>query len=257
MAHYDLYQELNLNREDTSDAHSNELQRRISLLSPQDTVELDKLSTAQKVLGTPERREQYDRELANPRAEEIGIRRLREFANAPIVNKTTAPSTSGAHVTPVQQTQQQPQNQWQPQQLSAPAPAPQNSGWNQPAAPAPAATSIPRGNSAQNQIDFTVFGVGPSRSRSSSLMWTIGLGIIFLGWLVFLCMLIFDDSGTTQNASELGKSIEAIDKLGAIMFFSYFAILHTIAMTVFLQLMWNIRKIVGKRFGYRSILGDN
>lgn len=131
------------------------------------------------------------------------------------------------------------------------------------AGPVPAASPSPQ------RRPFTVrFAVEPSRQRSESIMWAIGWGIVFLPWLVALLSFIGATIGGAVAGSQASSMMEEYDaieelleldrmvsgmqqiaRLLSLIATGTFAALHTIGCVVFLQLVWTIRKIVGRNQG--------
>lgn len=88
MSHYDLYQDLGLERSHTAAELFQELNSRLQQLDPGAHADRDKLQTVQKILGDAQRRSVYDAQLENASAPTIDIARLREIA----AMQTQAPS---------------------------------------------------------------------------------------------------------------------------------------------------------------------
>ncbi|RAV33613.1 hypothetical protein [Corynebacterium heidelbergense] len=92
--------------------------------------------------------------------------------------------------------------------------------------------------SSQNpsvEINMSNIGVKEDRHPSQSLMWTIGYGIILLPWLYLLFRLV------ALGLNSYDRRMSDVYSAG------FFAAAHTAAMLVFLNLLWNIRKLMGRR----------
>lgn len=82
MAHYNLYSSLNLDPSADSAALASEIERRLSTTDPSNAALYDELSTAHSIFSRQDRREQYDRALADPFGPEVDVARIREIANS-------------------------------------------------------------------------------------------------------------------------------------------------------------------------------
>ncbi|UBI06739.1 hypothetical protein LA329_10980 [Corynebacterium falsenii] len=194
-------------------------------MSPSDNAEMDKLQTLRTILGSPEARKVYDRELSDPTVTTLGVRRLREIASS--VTETTSDASSYA-----QSTEQS--HPWeQSYQTQAAAPSSTTTASSQ---------AVPSTGVSVN-IDFSKFAITEHRSRSSSLMWALGWGWIFLGWL-YLLLIVLTSGGDSSSSYSLTQ--EAV-QMTAVVAVTGFAFVNTVAMLVFLQLVWNIRYLVGRR----------
>lgn len=286
---YDAYEDLGLSRSLDCRELSDRLGERISGVSPDDAAELDKLNTMRTILASQATRDVYDRELDDPTVSTLGVRRLREIAsrvasshstegselgtNPPISQDSsfgTGYATASAH--PVSQPlgQHAPQHvphnnhtaQYQPPAGQEYAPnTPFAAGNVQPGGQAhvpPQTVGSPsqtaQGGSGFNiNVDFSKFPITEHRSRSGSLMWAIGWGWIFLGWLYLLLQLLTFDGGESSSRGregmwgELSTYSQQMDQVTSILGVVILVIFNTVATAVFLQLLWNIRYLVGKR----------
>ena len=82
MAHYNLYSSLNLDPSADSATLASEIERRLSATDPSNAELYDELSTAHSIFSRQDRREQYDRALADPFGPEVDVTRIREIANS-------------------------------------------------------------------------------------------------------------------------------------------------------------------------------
>ena len=82
MAHYNLYNSLNLDPSADSATLTSDIERRLSTTAPSNAALYDELSTAHSILSRQDRREQYDRALADPFGPEVDVARIREIANS-------------------------------------------------------------------------------------------------------------------------------------------------------------------------------
>ncbi|OFT60245.1 hypothetical protein HMPREF3148_11940 [Corynebacterium sp. HMSC05D08] len=82
MAHYNLYNSLNLDPSADSATLASEIERRLSATDPSNAAFYDELSTAHSIFSRQDRREQYDRALADPFGPEVDVARIREIANS-------------------------------------------------------------------------------------------------------------------------------------------------------------------------------
>ena len=82
MAHYNLYSSLNLDPSADSATLASEIERSLSATDPSNAALYDELSTAHSIFSRQDRREQYDRALADPFGPEVDVARIREIANS-------------------------------------------------------------------------------------------------------------------------------------------------------------------------------
>lgn len=82
MAHYNLYNSLNLDPSADSATLTSDIERRLSATDPSNAALYDELSTAHSIFSRQDRREQYDRALADPFGPEVDVARIREIANS-------------------------------------------------------------------------------------------------------------------------------------------------------------------------------
>ena len=110
----------------------------------------------------------------------------------------------------------------------------------------------PAPQSVNVSLDFSAFAITEERSRSRSLMWTIGWGWIFLTWLYMLLVLLTTDFDSTAETSSgllgmISGYEKAMDEVGKMVGTLGFVLLNTIGSLVFLQFVWNIRNYLGRR----------
>ena len=278
MARKDLYEAFDLDRSlDTAELAGLITSHPV----PDDAYYRDDLRLARAILADPLRRSVYDSELATSGEGEIDPARLEEIAalgsvlSAPVEPTThydwgipaspepTSPvstNTERAHFEPP--SSERPMAQPAPLYPLPPAPPSHPTEVLQ-AAPVPAASPSPQ------RRPFTVrFAVEPSRQRSESIMWAIGWGIVFLPWLVALLSFIgatiggavagsqassmMEEYGAIEELLELDRMVSGMQQIARLLSLiatGTFAALHTIGCVVFLQLVWTIRKIVGRNQG--------
>ena len=82
MAHYNLYNSLNLDPSADSATLTSDIERRLAATDPSNAALYDELSTAHSIFSRQDRREQYDRALADPFGPEVDVARIREIANS-------------------------------------------------------------------------------------------------------------------------------------------------------------------------------
>lgn len=222
---YDAYEDLGLSRSLECGELKSRISEKLSHVSPSDNAEMDKLQTLRTILGSPDARKVYDRELSDPTVTTLGVRRLREIASS--VTETTSDASSYAQSTE----QSHPWEQSYQTQTAAPS-----------STTTASSQAVPSSGVSVN-IDFSKFAITEHRSRSSSLMWTLGWGWIFLGWL-YLLLIVLTSGGDSSSSYSLAQ--EAV-QMTAVVAVTGFAFVNTVAMLVFLQLVWNIRYLVGRR----------
>ncbi|WP_295805623.1 hypothetical protein [uncultured Corynebacterium sp.] len=97
MAHYNLYNSLNLDPSADSATLTSDIERRLSATDPSNAALYDELSTAHSIFSRQDRREQYDRALADPFGPEVDVTRIREIATSGSgVQLMSQPSTAQA-----------------------------------------------------------------------------------------------------------------------------------------------------------------
>ncbi|AZA09882.1 hypothetical protein [Corynebacterium pseudopelargi] len=200
MAHYDLYQDLSLERSKSAAELANELQVRIQQLAPGANAERDKLQTAQKILGDAQRRSVYDAQLDDASAPTIDIARLREIA--------------------AMQTQSQASQQ----------------GWSEQAHPLNRTYNL--------QVNASKFPVSAQRKKEDSLMWTIGWGVILLGWIIvgFNILVVRFSSG----AESLEAAFDTAYSAGRLVMSIFMAAINHAAMYTLLSVLWGVRRYMGR-----------
>ena len=82
MAHYNLYNSLNLDPSADSATLTSDIERRLAATDPSNAALYDELSTAHSIFSRQDRREQYDRALADPFGPEVDVARIREIATS-------------------------------------------------------------------------------------------------------------------------------------------------------------------------------
>lgn len=82
MAHYNLYSSLNLDPSADSATLASEIERRLAATDPSNAALYDELSTAHSIFSRQDRREQYDRAIADPFGPEVDVARIREIATS-------------------------------------------------------------------------------------------------------------------------------------------------------------------------------
>lgn len=231
---YDAYEDLGLSRSLECGELKSRISEKLSHVPPSDNAEMDKLQTLRTILGSPDARKVYDRELSDPTVTTLGVRRLREIASS--VTETTSDASSYAQSTG----QSHPWEQSYQTQAAAPS-----------STTTASSQAVPSSGVSVN-IDFSKFAITEHRSRSSSLMWALGWGWIFLGWLYLLLIVLTSGGDSSSSRSSSGSGlldplVEAVDQMTTVIAVTGFAFVNTVAMLVFLQLVWNIRYLVGRR----------
>lgn len=223
MAHYNVYSDLGIDPSLDSTEIVGILDQRIAATDPGDSAELDRLRTARQLFASESNRRNYDRALGDEGAPTINISRFRDFARggqetASSSTRVTASTYSWDDVAP-------------------------GHAQSQAATPAPAWASTPADQSnPQPSFDLRTLAVAPGRERSESLMWLTGFGIILLGWL-YLPISAFSAS---RKATVSEDYFAGFDMMGEIAGTVGFVLLHTIAMLVLLQFLWNFRMYLGR-----------
>lgn len=82
MAHYNLYNSLNLDPSADSATLTSDIERRLAATDPSNAALYDELSTAHSIFSRQDRREQYDRAIADPFGPEVDVARIREIATS-------------------------------------------------------------------------------------------------------------------------------------------------------------------------------
>ncbi|TRX32458.1 J domain-containing protein [Corynebacterium guaraldiae] len=82
MAHYNLYSSLNLDPSADSATLTSDIERRLAATDPSNAALYDELSTAHSIFSRQDRREQYDRAIADPFGPEVDVARIREIATS-------------------------------------------------------------------------------------------------------------------------------------------------------------------------------
>ena len=82
MAHYNLYNSLNLDPSADSATLTSDIERRLTATDPSNAALYDELSTAHSIFSRQDRREQYDRAIADPFGPEVDVARIREIATS-------------------------------------------------------------------------------------------------------------------------------------------------------------------------------
>lgn len=222
---YDEYEDLGLSRSLECGELRSRNSEKLSHVSPSDNAETDKLQTLRTILGSPNARKVYDRELSDPTVTTLGVRRLREIASS--VTESTSDASSYAQSTE----QSHPWEQSYQTQTAAPS-----------FTTTASSQAVPSSGVSVN-IDFSKFAITEHRSRSSSLMWALGWGWIFLGWLYLLLIVLTSGEDSSSSHSLTQEAVQ----MTTVIAVTGFAFVNTVAMLVFLQLVWSIRYLVGRR----------
>lgn len=82
MAYYNLYNSLNLDPSADSATLTSDIERRLAATDPSNAALYDELSTAHSIFSRQDRREQYDRAIADPFGPEVDVARIREIATS-------------------------------------------------------------------------------------------------------------------------------------------------------------------------------
>lgn len=234
---YDAYEDLGLSRSLSSAELSQRIDTKISTVDPTNVAELDKLQTIRSILGSQHRRASYDAMLNDSAVHDLGVAQLRSIAAQPEEKDDPAAAAQS----------------WTTQTVSSSPLSGQQRAFGQ-ASPA----FVSEGQGAQGtrsvnvSLDVSSFYVTDERPRSSSLMWTIGWGWIFLTWLYMLFVLMTTDfSSSAESSGGLFSMISGyekqIDEVSKMLGTLGFVLLNTIGCLVFLQFVWNVRNYLGRR----------
>lgn len=254
MSHYNIYEDLGLDRSLDSATIAKILDNRLTATPTDDLADQDRLKTARKLFGNDARRAAYDQALDDPTGPALTIGRFRAYADGILPDSPklqgaeatykpsgshSAPAPSGdpSHSKPAPSDNQSNQSQtpWsQPQQGTpqhTPFSAAPTQGFGMQAA---------QQSSGQVGFDLKLLAVHPDRRRTESLMWLIGWVLILLPWLFLLALLLFgqDSSGSSLN-SFYQASETAIVAIGVLF--------HTGGMLVLLNTLWHIRVFFGRK----------
>ncbi|WJY71950.1 hypothetical protein [Corynebacterium auriscanis] len=279
MAHYNIYDDLGIDRNLESSRIVNLIDERLSSTPRDNVADFDRLTTSRHLFEDDSRRSAYDKALDDPDHPDITIGSFRAFADGTYSTQSTKAS---AQASP-----------WPASQLSAPgstfstpssfsnsptfsdstppsspshqaSAGPLNSlgaashseaSWNPNRVnlPSPAATSTHMGALPNNEtgiipdqpasagFDLRTLAVPPSRKRTQSLMWLIGWGIILFPWLILPLIYLF--GGPSESAS----LSEAFDHEATLLAIAVFTLLHTAAMLVLLNFVWHLRIYLGRK----------
>lgn len=263
MAHYDIYEDLGLDRSLESGKTTKILDERLAATPSGNVADLDRLKTARKLFEDDTRRVAYDKALADPTSPEITIGRFRAFADGTFSDTTarkpqsttsvsrheattsgvTTSNSSASHraSTPTNMSWAE-SDVHGPVSQQSPSHSVGYSGYSPTAAHAPSSQST-SGAPNPTGFDLRSLAVSPNRKRTESLMWLIGWMLILLGWLVLLGYLVFDRGGSSEG---LFASIERASVLG---FLVSFVIFHTAGMLVTLNSIWHLRVYYGRKIG--------
>lgn len=286
MSNIDLYGELSLDRSLDSDEIDRRLAQQLAETPESDNARRDMLATSRAILGNSQRRAVYDNGLADPNSPDWTVRRLHSLAsdqtfdsNSPVRPGSTTMQAEKGDSSAKSMDKGTFANQW-PQSYESPSPS--TSPFNGNAASFGDGGNNSVGNNSQVgfqtngfgnlqsqngndafrqstpsssvNIDLAKFAVSPERKRRESLMWTIGLGIIAIVWLYLGIRLLgfaftsgSSSSGDGGWISELVDSANKANAALSVLTNIVFTLLHTIAMIVFLQLLWNIRVLLWKK----------
>ncbi|WP_296106012.1 hypothetical protein [uncultured Corynebacterium sp.] len=286
MSNIDLYGELSLDRSLDSDEIDRRLAQQLAETPESDNARQDMLATSRAILGNSQRRAVYDNGLADPNSPDWTVRRLHSLAsdqafdsNSPVRPGSTTMQAEKGDSSAESTDKGTFANQW-PQSYESPSSS--TSPFNGNAASFGDGGNNSVGNNSQVgfqtngfgnlqsqngndafrqstasssvNMDLAKFAVSPERKRRESLMWTIGLGIIAIVWLYLGIRLLgfaftsgSSSSGDGGWISELVDSANKANAALSVLTNIVFTLLHTIAMIVFLQLLWNIRVLLWKK----------
>ena len=254
MSHYNIYEDLGLDRSLDSATIAKTLDDRLAVTPTDNLADQDRLKTARKLFGNDARRAAYDQALDDPTGPRLTIGRFRAYADGILPDSPklqgagAAYAPSGSHAAPA--------SSGDPSH-SKPAPSDNQSNqsqtpWSQPqhgtpqhtdfsAAPTQGfGTQAARQTSGQTGFDLRFLAVHPGRRRTESLMWLIGWVLILLPWLFLLAMLLFG-----QDSS--GSSLNSFYQASGTAIFAIGVLFHTGGTLVLLNTLWHIRVFFGRK----------
>ena len=254
MSHYNIYEDLGLDRSLDSATIAKTLDDRLALTPTDNLADQDRLKTARKLFGNDARRAAYDQALDDPTGPRLTIGRFRAYADGILPDSPklqgagaayapsgshAAPTSSGdpSHSKPAPSDNQSNQSQtpWSQSQHATP----QHTDFS--AAPTQGfGTQAARQPSGQTGFDLRLLAVHPGRRRTESLMWLIGWVLILLPWLFLLAMLLFG-----QDSS--GSSLNSFYQASGTAIFAIGVLFHTGGTLVLLNTLWHIRVFFGRK----------
>lgn len=215
MAHYNVYEDLGIDRSLNSSRIVSLIDERLDSAPREDSAEHDRLSTSRRLFEDDARRAAYDKALDDPSQPDITISKFRALADR-------AP---------------QKQNPWAtPEDHYTASPQPTNSIFYAP----DNRTGLTPENSTQLTLNLAAIAVPADRRRTQSLMWLIGWGLILLPWLYFLLLLIFGN----RDPEGFLESLAQAETLIAVPAFTF---LHTAGTLVVLNFLWHLRVYLGRK----------
>lgn len=263
MAHYDIYNDLGLDRSLDSGNIAKILDERLVSTPSSDVANQDRLKTARKLFEDDSRRAAYDKALADPASPEINIGRFRAFADGTFSDATarrpqpttsvsrheaatsgvSTKNSSAAHESPTSATASWTEPEaHEPVSQQSTSHSDGYSGYSPTAAHAPSQRPA-SGAPNPTGFDLRSLAVSPNRKRTESLMWLIGWMLILLGWLVLLGYLVFDRGSSSDGI------FESIEHASALGFLVSFVIFNTAGMLVTLNSIWHLRVYYGRMIG--------
>lgn len=254
MSHYNIYEDLGLDRSLDSATIAKTLDDRLAVTPTDNLADQDRLKTARKLFGNDARRAAYDQALDDPTGPRLTIGRFRAYADGILPDSPklqgagaayapsgshAAPTSSGdpSHSKPAPSDNQSNQSQtpWSQSQHATP----QHTDFS--AAPTQGfGTQAARQPSGQTGFDLRLLAVHPGRRRTESLMWLIGWVLILLPWLFLLAMLLFG-----QDSS--GSSLNSFYQASGTAIFAIGVLFHTGGTLVLLNTLWHIRVFFGRK----------
>ena len=254
MSHYNIYEDLGLDRSLDSATIAKTLDDRLAVTPTDNLADQDRLKTARKLFGNDARRAAYDQSLDDPTGPALTIGRFRAYADGILPDSPklqgagAAYEPSGSHSAPA--------SSGDPSH-SKPAPSDNQSNqsqtpWSQPQHGTPQHTAFSAAptqgfgmqaahqSSGQVGFDLKLLAVHPDRRRTESLMWLIGWVLILLPWLFLLAMLLFGQDSSGSFFGGLYQASEtAIVAIGVLF--------HTGGTLVLLNTLWHIRVFFGRK----------
>lgn len=283
MSDIDLYSELSLDRSLDSDEIDRRLAQQLAETPESDNARRDMLATSRAILGNSQRRTVYDNGLADPNSPDWTVRRLHSLAsnqdvdsNGPVIS-VFAPAQADTGNSSAESTDEGNFATYSasPYEVSNASTGSVNRGSdsfvnvsnNFVGNKSPAGFQSSGFGSPQSHNGNDGFGqstssssakkwkaklpVNPERKRRESLMWTIGLGLILVGWLISTVKFYIDlDSASSGDDSDLSDLIQHMDIGDGVllgMATSVSDILNIILSLVFLQFLWNVRILLWRR----------
>lgn len=261
MAHYNIYEDLGIDRSLESSGIVSLIDERLASTPHGNSADYDRLITSRRLFEDDSRRSAYDKALDDPNHPDITIGTFRSFADGtnstPTSSQPSAPhSAFSAAPSSSISTPTSPARHSAPEHPNSSASASQqHNPWNFNQGNHSSANTMNThiGSMQNNQtgintaepvpisLDLRALAVSPERKRTQSLMWLIGWGLITIPWLVFPFIYFF--GGPDDSAG----FFETLDHEAMLAGTLAFAILNTIALLIVLNFVWHLRVYLGRK----------